>query len=121
VIKPADLTGVNDDLARTLIVMARTIAPCLDSLEDGEGEDDPKPRSEAISILKVIGKSRRRGIKYQQTGPARVEYTVDASAFTAEDRAALRSLCAVSTTAGLPVGSFPKPSRAVSRLFPEEC
>ena len=122
-IKPDDLTGVDADLARTLIVMARTIAPCLDSLADGEGVDDPKPRSEAISILKVAAKSaRNRGLKMQQTGPSRVEYVVDGSTFSADDRAMLRSLCtATTTTAALPIGSFPKPSRVVSTLFPEEC
>jgi hypothetical protein len=123
VIKPDDLTGVDADLARTLIVMARTIAPCLDSLVDGEGGDDPKPRSDAIAVLLQVAKrARRSGVKMQQTGPSRVEYVVDASTFTADDRTMLRSLCdATTTAAALPLGSFPKPSRVVSRLFPEEC
>lgn len=122
-IKPEDLSGVEANLARTLIVMARTIAPCLDSLVDGGGDDDPKPRSEAIAILLQVAKrASYTGVKMQQTGPSRVEYVVTPSTFTSDDRTMLRSLCnANSIAAALPLGSFPDPSPVVSRLFPEEC
>jgi hypothetical protein len=121
VILPTDLAAASEDLARRIIVLARSIAPCLDTLEDGAGEGDPKPKSEAIAILKgVAADVRMRGVKSQASGSSRVEYIVNGSSFSADDRASLRSLCATST-AGLPVGSFPKPSPAVMRLFPEEC
>jgi len=120
-ITPSDLGG-DADAARRVIVYARTIAPCLDSLEDGVGEADPKPRSDAIAILKGVASDvRQRGVKKQHSGSSGVEYVVDGSSFSAEDRASLRSLCGAVTTGGLPVGSFPLPSRVVTRLFLEEC
>jgi hypothetical protein len=121
VIQPSDLEPVSADLARRIIAIARSIAPCIDTLEDGEG-DEPMPRSEAIAILKAVaGDGRKPGIKMQQVGPSRVEYIVSGSAFSADDRAALRALCAAATIQGLPEGSFPLPSRALTRMFPEEC
>lgn len=118
-IDPSDIGG-DADLARTVLVHARIIAPCLDSLVDGDG-DDPKPRSDAIAILKgVVAGIRPRGVKSERSGSSAAEYIVSASSFTAEDRAGLRYLCGLSATSGaLPRGSFPPPSRVVSHLFPE--
>jgi len=122
VITPSDLPNVDADLARALIVMARTIAPCLDSLVDGADANSPKLRSDAIAILKVIAKdARSRGVKSQQTAQGRVEYIVDSSTFGADDRDSLRSLCGAAATVPLPLGSFPRPSHVVATLFPEEC
>lgn len=122
-IKPDDIGG-DVDLARRVIVIARSIAPCLDSLEDGSGEDDPKYKSDAIAILKgVVAHVVKRGstaVKSQGIGSARIEYVVSGSSFSDDDRNGLRSLCsaAPSSTASSQ-GSFPPPSRVVAHLWPE--
>lgn len=120
-IKPDDIGG-DADLARRVIVFARSIAPCLDSLEDGTGDDAPQPKSDAIAILKgVVSHIVSRGstgVKSQGIGSARVEYVVSGSSFSDDDRRGLRSLCSVSAAA-LPQGSFPPPSRVVAHLWPE--
>ncbi|MDZ4045171.1 MAG: hypothetical protein U1E32_05260, partial [Rhodoglobus sp.] len=78
-----------------------------------------------VAILRRIARDGiargPRGIKSQSIATARVEYTVDASWFSADDRSALRALCAAATPGNVPVGSFPKPSAAVSRMWPEDC
>lgn len=123
-IKPDDLPGVATDLARSIIVAARSIAPCIDFLEDGLGEDDPKRRSEAIAILKLVASDHRwaySGVKSQRTSAAAVEFFPGVAGFSDEQRASLRSLCEIAPpTSGLPLGSFPKPARAVSRMWPED-
>lgn len=122
-IKPSDITGVDEDLARRVIAAARTIAPCLDSLVDGVDEDAPKPKSDAIAILRGVareGQSRgSRLVKSQRIGPASVEYTSADSWFSTDDRNSLRSLCAFVSSAGLPLGHFPAPSTAIAGLWPE--
>lgn len=121
-IEPTDLTGVEETLARRILVHARTIAPCLDSLIDGE-EGEPKPKSDAIAIL--LGVAREvpavgsRRVKSQRIGPAQVEYFDVPSAFSDDDRNSLRSLCSVASSGGLPIGSFPRPARVVDAMWPE--
>lgn len=108
--------GVEEDLGRRLLVRARIIAPCLDSL-DGEA------RKDAIAILKGVaaelpaaGYGRARSLARDGTS---VTFTDVGSAFTADDVTALRSLCSAATPAGLPVGSFPD-SRITTKVWPEE-
>lgn len=113
--RPDDLAGVDESLARRIISVARSIAPCLDSLT-GDARDD------AIAILKAVAaevKSRgSRQVVSQHVGPATVTYDVG-SAFTSDDRAALRDLCSTSpAVGGHPTGSFPK-ERPVGRVWPE--
>jgi len=120
VIAPNDLTGVDEDLARRILVTARSIAPCLDTLDDA---DPSEPRSAALAILKGVAKNggNPHGIKSQRVGPAAVEYNAS-SWWSDDDRAALRSLCvAPDPLPGMPVGSVPKTSQVVSRMFPEDC
>lgn len=122
VITPSDIDGVDEGTARRVIVLARTIAPCLDSLVDGPGDDDPKPKSEAIAILNGVAADvvvrGSRAVASQSIGPARVNYVVTLSSFSNDDRVSLRSLCAVETRQGLPMGSFPE-AGALSRVWPE--
>lgn len=112
-------------MARRILAVARSIAPCLDTLEDGAGANDPKPRSDAIAILKAVAAvGTARGsqlIKSQRIGPAAIEYNVG-SWFSGDDRAALRGLCSLATAddGGHPIGSFPT-SRPFRRVWPEEC
>lgn len=116
-IVPTDLSGVETNLARRIIAVARFIAPCLDTL-DGE------PRLDAIALLLgVAAEAKTRGsrlVKSQRVGPASVDYTTAGSWFSDDDKSALRGLCGVSASDGHPIGSFPKPTRAYARLWPEE-
>lgn len=118
-IKPADLTGITGDAAVRLIVLARSIAPCLDTLEDGPGDDDPKPRAEAIAILNGVAQVQLRPshIKSERTGPSSAEYFPNSSWFSADDRTALRSLCAAASGRN-PIGSFPT-SSPLTNVWPE--
>lgn len=116
-IAATDLPGVDANLARRIIAVARFIAPCLDSLVD-------EPRLDAIALLVgVAAEAKARGsrlVKSQRVGPASVDYSTAGSWFSDDDKSALRALCGVSATGGHPIGAFPKPSRAYSRLWPEE-
>lgn len=118
-IAPSDLTGIDADLARRIIATARSIAPCLDTLVD-------EPRLDAIAILRgVASEGAARGsrlIKSQSVITARVEYN-PGTWWSDDDRGALRALCSAtsSDSAGHPVGSFPKTSRVVARMWPEDC
>ncbi len=119
---PADFPfAVGEDVARRILAVARTIAPCLDSLPD-ESEE----KKTAIAILTAVGAEvvarGSRQVASQRIGPAAVVYRDVGSAFTDDDRSALRGLCAAATRApGDPVGSFPKPSRSLERMWPEDC
>lgn len=110
-----DITGVSESTARRILVLARSIAPCLDTL-DGDARQD------AVAILQGVAADvvtrGSRAVKSQRVGPASVEYVVSASSFSDEDRAALRSLCSLTSTAALPMGSFPS-DRPLSRMWPE--
>lgn len=119
-ILPGDLNVSDAELARRVIVHARTtIAPCLNSLE---GDD----RLDAIAILAGVAKEAlRRGsrdVVNQKVGTASVSYGSVSSWFTDDDRAALRALCAqASTTDGShPIGRFPLATRAYRHVWPEE-
>lgn len=115
-LKSEHLTGVEETLAARITGVARSIAPGLDSLEGDAYE-------QAILILRGIAKEAQgrgsRLVKGQRIATASVEY-FDASWFSVDDRAALRALCsAASTTAGTPVGSFPK-AGLLTGVWPEE-
>lgn len=118
-IAPGDLVGVEVNLARRVIASARTIAPCLDTLVD---ESEEKATAIAI-LLAVAGEVKLRGsrqVASQRIGSASVNYRDVGSAFTDDDRDALRGLCAASTPAAAPVGSFPRPAASLDRMWPEE-
>lgn len=116
-IAPSDLPGVDENVARRLIATARSIAPCLDTLA---GED----RLTAIAILlgaaaevPAAGMGRMRS---QSRNGTSVTWTDYSSAFSADDRSALRALCGASAaSAGAPVGSFPE-STMTRRIWPPE-
>jgi hypothetical protein len=113
---PEDLTGVDENVARRIIVAARSIAPCIDSFADGSEE-----KKNAIAILLGVAgdlpTSGSRRVKSQRIGSAAVEYW-NANTWLEEDRDALRSLCPSATSLGLPRGSFPKVS-VISNTWPE--
>lgn len=109
--------GTDEDLAREVLIIARDIAPCLDSFPDGSEQ-----QKDALAILRRVYKdSAKRGsrfIKGQSIGPARVEYADIESAFDGQPRRALRALCGAATAPGMPAGSFPT-ERPIGRLWPE--
>lgn len=103
--------STDEDLARRILVRARSIAPCLNSIPD----DDDRKR-DAIAILKgVIAEVPAPGarrVKSRGRNGTSISYADVGGAFSPDDIAGLRSLCvAVSAvSAGLPVGSFPTAS-----------
>ncbi|UFU03441.1 hypothetical protein LQF12_02185 [Ruania suaedae] len=114
-IVPADLSGVDDAVARRLIVVARSIAPCLDTLE-GEA------RLDAIAILQGVaaelpapGTGRMRQQSRNGTSVSWADYR---SAFGPDDRTGLLALCGARAGGG-PVGSFP-PSTMTRSIWPPE-
>lgn len=115
-IRPDDIPGVDEDVARTIIVAARSIAPCIDSFAD-ESEE----RKNAVAILRRVAAEAppagSRRVRSQRIGSAAVDYW-NADTWSPEDRSLLRSLCGQSAAPNAPVGSFPE-SRPIQRLWPE--
>lgn len=115
-IGPSDLIGVDPTVARRVIATARSIAPCLDSLT-GEARED------AVAILRGVADEvpapGARRMKSQSRNGTSVTWTDYSSAFTAEDRRALRALCSTASSVGAPVGSFPESTMAC-RIWPPE-
>lgn len=112
---------LDEALARMVIRYATAVAPCLQSLE-GEALEDAK------AILLSIGRSLqdqpRRGVKRQTRGPWTTEYFSDSeisSIISYDDRMALQGLCGIGRSgSGGPVGRFPRPSRSLLSLWPED-
>lgn len=104
-IQPSDIS-TNEDVARRVLVRARGIAPCLDSL-DGEAQKD------AIAILKGVvaelPEPGTRGTRSMSRDGSSITYADIASAFSPDDIAGLRSLCeqTAGTRPPLPLGAFP--------------
>ena len=115
-ITPNDIPDVDEDVARRIIVAARSIAPCLDSLVD-------EAKANAVAILKGVAAEApptgSRRVRSQRIGSASVDYW-NADTWSPEDRSSLRSLCAEAVPLGLPQGSFPRPG-IIGRLWPEDC
>lgn len=108
---PADLGGTDPDLARRVLIRARTIAPLLDTLE---GER----RLDAIAVLKGViaeipapGERRLRGMTRNGTA---VTLGDPSSWFGPDDEISLRSLFeTIDAPAAAPMGAFP-----IDDLFP---
>lgn len=115
-ITPSDFPGVDEDVARRIIVAARSIAPCIDSFED-----ETENKRNALAILRGVANEApapgARRVRSQAIGSARVDYW-DAETWSTQDRRDLRSLCTAPAPTGAPRGSFPR-ERPVSRLWPE--
>lgn len=118
-ITPAML-GSDEDAARRLLVLARSIAPCIQSFPDGSEE-----QKDAIAILKGVlaelpaaGSGRTRSMSRNGTA---ISYDPMTTAFTQDVRDSLATLCADATTRAdqaMPVGSFPT-APVVQRVWPE--
>ncbi|UOQ58559.1 hypothetical protein MUN78_06975 [Leucobacter allii] len=116
-ITPMDLGG-DENIARRVLIRARSIAPCLDSIENGS-----ERWKDAVALLKGViaelpapGSRRTRSMGRNGTT---MSFEI-ASAFTNDDVASLRALCTQpdGKLPGLPVGSFPQPG-IVDRMWPE--
>ncbi len=114
---PSDLPDLDTAAARRLIAAARSIAPCLDSLVD-------EARADAVAILTGVaaelpapGTGRMRSQSRNGTSVTWADYS---SAFSADDRAALRALCSTVAPSGSPVGHFPVSTVADDIWPPEE-
>ncbi|WP_374978100.1 hypothetical protein ACEYYH_10490 [Microbacterium trichothecenolyticum] len=112
---PNQIPGITEFKARRILQIARTFVPCLDSLT---GEE----KANAIAILQAAAlelpePGSRRVRSQSRNGTSR---SLDAyeSAFTLEDRAALRALCGSAPATPTPVGSFPE-ERPLSGVWPE--
>lgn len=116
-IEPHEL-GTDEQAARRVLVRARGIAPCLDSLT-GEA------RKDAIAILlgvmaELPDAGARRARSLSRNGTA-ISYADVDSAFSRDDVASLRSLCDAAgdaSRAGTPAGSFPE-AGMVAQVWPE--
>jgi hypothetical protein len=115
VIKPEDIS-TDEDLARRILVRARSIAPCLNDIPD---DDDRK--LDAIAILKgvvaEVPAPGARRVRSRGRNGTSISYSDVGGAFSDDDMASLRSLCDAGTS-GLPVGSFPQ-ARAFGREWDE--
>lgn len=115
-ITPTDIPGVEEDVARRIIVAARSIAPCIDSFPD-ESEE----KKNAIAILRGVAAevptAGSRRVRAQRIGSASVDYW-NADTWMPEDRSALRSMCSAAPAAGGPLGSFP-PAGIIGGVWPE--
>jgi hypothetical protein len=96
----------DEDLARRILVRARSIAPGLDLIP----EDDDR-KLDAIAILKgVIAEVPPPGagrVKSRGRNGTTISYNDPRGAFSDDDMASLRSLVGTAP-AGLPIGSFPE-------------
>jgi len=115
IIKPEEISA-DDDLARRILVRARSIAPCLASIPD---DDDRK--KDAIAILKgvvaEVPAPGARRVRSRGRNGTSISYSDLGAAFSDDDMASLRSLCEVAPV-GLPVGSFPE-ARPIEREWAE--
>lgn len=115
-IKHSDIS-TDEDLGRRVLVRARIIAPCLDSLdaETEAGKDAIAILKGVIAELPAAGSRRTRSLS--RNGTSMSFEAIDA-AFDSDSRASLRSLCGLTSAPGLPRGSFPVES-PLARVWPE--
>lgn len=115
-ITPDDITGADENVARRLIIAARSIAPCIDTFAD-DSEEKKNAIAILLGVLADAPEPGTRRVRAQRIGSASVDYW-NADTWLPEDRASLRSLCAAASAGGSPRGSFPE-ERPLSRLWPE--
>lgn len=117
-ITPTDLGG-DENTARRVLVLARDIAPCIDSFAD-----DSEQKKDAIAILLGVvaelpspGSRRTRAMSRNGSSVSLAEIK---SAFDDDARSSLRALCSDSRdpAPGAPLGSFPT-DRPFARVWPE--
>ncbi|MEN0021993.1 MAG: hypothetical protein AAGC61_01840 [Microbacterium sp.] len=117
-ITPTDIGG-DENTARRVLVLARSIAPCIDSFPD-----ESEQKLDAIAVLKGVlaelpAPGARRTRSLSRNGTAMSFADLD-SAFDSDARTSLRALCSASAdpAPGIPLGSFPN-DRPFARVWPE--
>ncbi|SDR70430.1 hypothetical protein [Microbacterium paraoxydans] len=116
----ADIGG-DENTARRVLVLARSIAPCIDAFPD-----DSEQKLDAIAVLSAVvaelpapGDRRTKSLSRNGTS---ITFADIESAFDSDARASLRALCdaqgASVPSGSLPAGSFPT-ERAFERVWPE--
>jgi len=109
--------GVDETLARRILVTTRRIAPCVLTLTGDAREDAIAILKGVIAELPESGTRRTRSMSRNGTS---ISYETIETAFTSEARADLRSLCeAAPPEPGLAQASFPSDA-LFQRLWPEE-
>lgn len=111
-----EITGVDPVIARRLLIIARSIAPCINELGDSDKADVIAIIQSVAAELPGPGMSRARSQSRNGTSVTWADYR---SAFTVDDRDALRALCGVASATGAPVGDFP-PSTITRCIWPPE-
>lgn len=107
----------DEDLGRRVLMSARIIAPCLDTIDPAseKGRD-------AIAVLKgVIAELPAAGSRYTRSlsrNGTSMSFAAIEAAFDTDSRASLRALCGLASGPALPMGSFPADS-PVGRVWPE--
>ncbi|CAN7241805.1 hypothetical protein LJR045_000982 [Microbacterium sp. LjRoot45] len=114
---PTTAISTDEDLARRVLVRARSIAPCIDNFIA-----NTEPYKDAVAILKgVIAElpdpGARRAKSLSRDGTS-ITFADIESAFDADAITSLRSLCTQAAAPGTPLGSFPERS-AIANLWPE--
>lgn len=113
-----DPSAVSSDegLARSILLDARSAAPCIDSFAE-----DSEEYKNAIAVLKrAANEAAERGsrlIESHTAGRTNVKYG-DRPDISDRDLARLRTLCESSTDTVGPIGCFPEPDEP--NLWPEE-
>lgn len=100
-----------------MLVRARSIAPCLDGFPD-DSEDQKNAIAILRAVLEEIPKPGAGRIRSKSRNGTSLSYADPGSWFSADDEAALRSLCGAASGRG-PIGSFPE-GRAFAHVWPEE-
>ncbi|TDX78719.1 hypothetical protein EDF35_1933 [Rathayibacter sp. PhB151] len=110
-----DLAPVPTDTALRILAYANTIAP-LDSIPEAGDK-----KATAVAILRAaaaeIPKAGSRRTRSMSRNGTSMTFDAISSAFSSEDRTALRALAGVEAAAGLPAGSFP--ISQLGRIWPE--
>jgi hypothetical protein len=114
-ITPSEISD-DEDLARRVLVRARSIAPCLNSLDEESTKD---ARAILRGVVAEIPPPGSRRVRSRARNGTSVSYTDLGGAFSDDDIAGLRAMCSAAAAPGLPIGSFPR-ARPIGRVWPEE-
>lgn len=109
--------STDETLGRRVLVRARIIAPCLDSIDKNseEGKDAIAVLKGVVAEIPAAGSRRTKSLSRNGTS---MSFDVIDAAFDADSRASLRALCGLSDGGALPRGSFPLQS-PIGHVWPE--
>jgi hypothetical protein len=118
-VSAADLSGIEEQLALRVFAGARSIAPCIASIDPLSDEG-----REVLALLRGIAADADmlapgdRLVASEKSGTQSVTYST--SWYSVDDRTVLRSYCTGSaSTSGGSIGVFPT-ARPIVKLWPED-